>query len=107
MVEYLEARIYDALPNDPDAHLVMTSDQANHFDGVDTWRAAFGDQILTAGSYYFTIAARNDFQTNVQSFFYDQHRDDANDGFQWNPNGAFAFPGNLYYIKELDGVTPT
>jgi hypothetical protein len=106
LVEYLEARIYDALPNDPGATLIMTSDQQNHFNGTDTWSANFNDQLLPAGGYYFVMAARNDFQSNVQTFFYSQPRDGDNDGFQWNPNGGFAFNNNIEFTTELDG-TPT
>jgi hypothetical protein len=102
-VKYLDARIYDALPNDPGANLIAESDKALHFDGVDTWTAEFGAQSLPPGDYFFVFAARNDFLTNFQTFFFQEPMAEDNNGFQWNPNGAFGFPDDLMFITDEFG----
>jgi hypothetical protein len=107
LVEFLEGRIYDAIPNDANANLIMTSDQVNDFNGIDTWTANFNEQCLPAGDYFFVFAARNDFVANKQTFYFQETQQAGNDGFQWNPNGAFGFPGNLQFITTDDGVTPS
>ena len=96
------AQIYDGLPNDPNSTLVLES-TGFEFDGVDTWTSSFGDQTLEAGDYHFAFAARNDFGTNGQTYFYQEPQDEGNDGFQWNPGGAFGFPDNLVFITDGDG----
>jgi hypothetical protein len=105
LVQDFYGRIYDALPNDANANLVAESDSFS-FNGIDTWTATFEDDCLPAGDYFFAVAARNDFGTNGQTYAFQQNTQVPNDGFQWNPGGAFGFPGNLQFITDQDGVTP-
>ena len=99
-VQDLYARIYDLLPTHPNATLLAES-TGFAFDGVDTW-SAYLDATLAPGTYYFAFAARNDFGTNGQVGFYEQTIGGGLDnGWQWNPNGAFGLPGNFQYIENV------
>ena len=82
------ARIYDALPDDPDAPLVMESGESC-FDGVDTWSAAFGDQVLPAGDYSFAFASKNEFGSNGLMYFWAMPGEGAN-GWQWFSGGGWV-----------------
>lgn len=100
------ARIYDGLPNDPSSEMVCESDSFS-FNGIDTWTASFADCCLPAGDYQYAIAARNDGGTNGQTFFFQQNfTQPVDDGWQWNPGGAFGFPGNFAFLLDQAGVAP-
>jgi hypothetical protein len=99
-------QIFDGLPNDPDTMQVCQSDGFS-FNGIDTWSGSFSDCCLPAGDYQFGFAADNDFGTNGQTFFFQQNfTQPVDNGWQWNPNGAFGFPGNLQFLTQQDLVTP-
>jgi hypothetical protein len=110
LVEDMFARIYDGLPNDPASTLVAEAmGGVAQFNGIDTWTKDFGDQAcLPAGDlYYFAMAWQNNFGANGQIANSEQ-MGQGNDGFQWNPGGAFGFPGNLQFVTNpFDGVTPS
>lgn len=108
LVQDFLAAIWDRLPNDPNATLVAESDSSEYDDGTGV-RTAFFEDDLSAGDYYFAFAARNDFGTNGQTYFWQQTIDgEQDDGWQWNPNGAFGFPDDLKYLTEDDDdVVPT
>lgn len=95
------ARIWDGLPNDPQTMLILAS-TGHAFNGIDVWSSTFGDQVLPAGDYTFAFAADIDF-VDGRTFFFAQARKDENNGFQWNPGGAFGFPDDLHVIDNGQG----
>ena len=105
-VQDFYGQIYDGLPNDANTNLVAESSSFS-FNGIDSWTAEFNDECLPAGDYQFGVAARNDFGTNGQTYFFQQNgTQDVDNGWQWNPGGAFGFPGNLQFILDQAGVAP-
>jgi len=89
-------RVYDGLPNDPEAELVLSSTDFG-FDGIDTWSASLEEEVLPAGAYVFVYAAVNDFFVNGQWFSYTRESEEA--GFAWSP---FTDTVTLLF----DGETP-
>lgn len=98
LVQDFFGRIYDGMPNEG-ASIVAESTDFD-FNGIDTWTAQFGDQCLPAGDYIFAFAARNDFGTNGQTYFF-QEMGQGDDAFQWNPGGAFGFPDNIQFLEDF------
>lgn len=106
LVQDFFAQIWDGSPCDPGSSIRCESTGFT-FNGIDTWCAQLEEGCcLQAADYYFILATRNDFGTNGQTYFFQQTKGgEANDGFQWNPGGAFGFPGGCQTITEADGVT--